>query len=267
MTILKKLLESNSRFQDIALNALARMGHDFNGTPDRMYIDRIRRAPSECTIPEIPVEDKITTKGEQAVLFLPDSIRRRPWILGPILERFPNYLLFGMRRDIMSVNPYDTYERLEEICDLSLRYVRKKGIDPNNLTVLGICSDNIPATRLAHKLSAKNLYSVSSAGTISEGVFSSDATKNEVAELIQGGFNKEAYHELMDRFDPIKYLDGTIRNVVGVFGGRDRMVKKSAWEPLAERIAELGGSVKVYKNLGHCTSMYRFARELGRREI
>jgi len=261
------MLGSELKLSDIIMGAFAQIGYDFNGLPDKMYINRIRTTPLECVIPKIPVDDKLTNHGEQAVLFLPDSVRRRPKLLDPILRRFPNYLLYGTRRDIISGNPLETYQQLEELCDSSLRCIQEKGIDPDSLTVLGICTGNSPATILASRLSARNLYSVLSAGEISEGVFSSDATKNELADLTLAGIDKESYHKLVRDFDPIRNLDKNIGNIIGVFGGTDRMAKRSAWEPLAKKIEEVGGEVRVYKNLGHCATLYKFTRDLERKYI
>jgi len=264
MSLLKTMFGSEFNLSDVILSAMARLGYDFNGFPDRLYIDKIRTRPAECTIPKNPVLDTITSNGEQAILFLPDSVRRRPKILGPLLRRFPNHLVYGTRRDIVSGNPAESYERVKEICDSSLRYFQEKGINPHNLTVLGICAGNSPATILASKVGARNLYSVLSAGSISEGIFSSEATKNEVAEMLRTGVSQEDYHRLIRDFDPMEHINGSINHIVGVFGGTDLMVKRKAWEPLAQRIRESGGEIITYPNLGHCTSMYRFARDLGR---
>ena len=115
-------------------------------------------------------------------------------------------------------------ELLEEISDSSLRYVQKKGINPKNLTVLGICAGNSPAAMLASKLGVKNLYVLLSVGRISDGLFSSDATKQDVIEFGEREFTKKDCQELVGKFDPLNYIDLNVENVIGVFGDRKSVV-------------------------------------------
>jgi pimeloyl-ACP methyl ester carboxylesterase len=254
-----------------AVKGMSYVGYDFNGYPDKKYIEKYRKSPGEVKLPIFPLRDNLSYNGEQAVLILPNSVQETKDILNPLLRRFPNHLLIGSRRDIVRSDPNESREMLLELYEKSYNYIKKRReeLGLEKLTVVGICAGASVAAYLAKEFNADNLYLMLAAGRISDGVWTSYATQDDAKKAEKKGFPRQDFHDVLKDFDPLTHLeDCDIKNIYGVFAGEDLMVPRASWHPLAYRTQEIKqGNVLVYQNIGHIAGMIKASRDLERRVI
>lgn len=242
------------------------LGNDCGGWPDQAYVKSRNKHDPLANNPPFPIHDTLSDSGEQAVLVLPYSVQKTRQIREPLLNRFPNHLLIGSRRDIVSPDPLKSFTMLSDLEHSVYNEVEKRNIPKENLTVVGICAGAACAAAVANYLRAENVYLLLAAGRIADGIWTSNATKEEVAAAQQEGITKEQYGTILKRFDPLEnVLTSQAKNIYGIFSSEDKMVPRSAWEPLAQAIHDRNpNNLLIYENIGHCAGMFRATRDLKR---
>ena len=221
------------------------------------------------------VSTNLSQNGKTLVCFLPEIMLRESILGNKFLDSARNVLAYMLSpRRVVRPNPSHTRELLENVYEDALLKVSSHDINPEDLIVLGISLGNCPAYRFAAQTHAKKLISVVPGSRLSESIWESNVTREQVKEAKRLGFKLEDFKEQLISFNPIEYVSEISGHVEVYLGKYDRMIPYYLGRELALSLEEQSRSrtdltvTTQTHNFGdHASTAYFFARQFLKRRF
>src|SRR3989344_3251394 len=207
------------------------------------------------------VSTNLSQNGKTLVCFLPEIMLRESILGNKFLDSARNVLAYMLSpRRVVRPNPSHTRELLENVYEDALLKVSSHDINP--------------AYRFAAQTQAKRLISVVPGSRLSESIWESNVTREQVKEAKRLGFKLEDFKEQLISFNPIEYVSEISGHVEVYLGKYDRMIPYYLGRELALSLEEQSRSrtdltvTTQTHNFGdHASTAYFFARQFLKRRF